>query len=90
MYNVNLHKDPYGLGHGILVSGSVTLTDLNGFCYYPIQECSSTIVMENIENGSALNNVFIAGIPIFARITEITQSYGIAILYYSQVNAYQC
>lgn len=77
---VDIAKHPFGLGGGIVLSGSIQ-TSIEGFVYYPIQTTSAKLVISNLINGSNFSASFTAGIPIYGAITEVTQSSGIAILY---------
>jgi zinc transporter ZupT len=84
---VDLQKDPYGLGTGILLSGSITLGSLVGYCYYPIATSTAVLVTPNISgSGTGISQSFSAGVPIYAYITQVSQSNGYAILYNSQEN----
>lgn len=77
---VDISKHPFGLGGGIILSGSVQV-QVKGFVYYPLQTTSAKLVISNLTNGSNFSASFTAGIPIYGYITEVTQSSGIAILY---------
>jgi hypothetical protein len=77
---VDIAKHPFGLGGGIIISGSAQIS-LKGFVYYPIQTTSAKLVINNLQNGNNFSSSFTAGIPIYGAITEVTQSSGIAIVY---------
>ena len=77
---IDIAKHPFGLGGGIILSGSITRS-LEGFVYYPIQETTATLRIPNLTNGGSLSATFIAGLPIYGAITAVTQSSGIAIVY---------
>jgi hypothetical protein len=77
---IDIAKHPFGLAGGIVLSGSVTRS-LEGFVYYPIQETTATLNIANLTNGGRLSSTFLAGLPIYGIITEVTQSSGIAIVY---------
>lgn len=83
-YNVDLQKDAFGLGAGVLLSGSITVGNLNGFCYYPIKASTAILVESNISGSTQLSQSWDAGIPIYAYITAVSQSSGYAILYQAQ------
>lgn len=78
---VDIAKQPFGLGGGMLLNGAVTVA-VQGYCYYPLSGSSAAINLSNIDSGSTISAVFIAGIPIFGSITAVTQSAGLAIVYY--------
>ena len=82
---IDIAKHPFGLGGGIILSGSVQISG-QGFVYYPIQSTIAKLVISNLTNGSSLSTSFSAGIPIYGAITEVTQSSGIAILYSGSVS----
>lgn len=77
---IDIAKHPFGLGGGVIISGSVSM-QVKGFVYYPIQNTNATLVISNLANGNNLSASFSAGIPIYGYITEVTQSSGIAIVY---------
>ena len=77
---VDIAKHPFGLGGGIIVSGSAQISG-EWFIYYPIQTSIANLKIPNLTNGTNFTSSFYAGIPIYGTITEITQSSGLAILY---------
>ena len=77
---IDIAKHPYGLGGGLVISGSVQVSG-EWFVYYPIQTSEANLVIPNLENGLNLTASFFPGIPIYGAITEVTQSSGLAILY---------
>lgn len=77
---IDINKSPYGQSGGIYISGSVSSSIVNGYCFYPLMSCSINIKTSNIESGSSLNGVFT--VPIYANITSVTQSSGISLIYY--------
>lgn len=85
---IDLQKDPFGLGQGILFSGSMTLGNLQGFCYYPLKASTAVLVESNISGSTSLSQSWDAGIPIYAHITAVSQSSGYAILYQSSYTPY--
>jgi hypothetical protein len=92
---VELNVHPYGLGGGIVLSGSVSagpFTDV--FQYYPLTNTTATIKMNMLYSGSATSNStasFIltssAGVPVYGPITAVTQSSGIGVVYRGVVTA---
>jgi len=79
---IDLQKNPFGLGGGIYMSGSITSPEGHYFCYCPIQpSCNINLKTTNITNGSSISGIY--SIPIFASITCVTQSSGEGILYYA-------
>lgn len=82
---LDISKEPFGLGGGVLLSGNKQL-DIEGYCYYPLSGSSAAINFSNIDSGSTVSATFIAGIPVFGRITAVTQSDGLAIVYYGAPN----
>ena len=77
---IDISKHPFGLGGGVILSGSVQM-QVKGFVYYPLQTTSAKLVIPNLTNGNSLSASFTAGIPVYGAITEVTQSSGIAIIY---------
>ena len=77
---LDISKQPYGLGGGKLLSGAVTV-DVEGYCYYPLSGSVATLNFTNIDNGP-ISATFIPGIPVFGHITSVTQSAGLAVVYY--------
>ena len=78
-------KDAYGLNGGAILSGSVQ-TKTDAFWYYPVTNTVATIKFSNM-SGSAATTVFsnipmTAGNGVYGAITEVTQSSGVAMLYY--------
>jgi hypothetical protein len=87
--NLDLIKDPYGLGTGILLSGSISIPTSGSFCYYPLLESVANIKTANIVSASnGISGTWTPGIPLYAHITEVTQSSGYAILYDSRFNSW--
>ena len=91
---VELNVHPYGLGGGIVLSGSVTagpFTDV--FQYYPLTATQATVVMNMAFSGSTTNATSsfaltsTAGVPVYGPITAVTQSTGIGIVYRGVVTA---
>jgi hypothetical protein len=78
---LDISKHPYGLDGGYLLNGNVQVA-VEGYCYYPLSNSGATLRFSNIENGTAVNSTFTAGIPVFGHITAVTQSSGLAIVYY--------
>jgi len=85
MANVYTDINPYGLAGGIYLSGSMTVTGSGAFffTYYPIANSVANIVTKNIISGSAITGSFTAGIPIYGQITAVTQSSGLAFVYWA-------
>jgi hypothetical protein len=77
---VDIAKHPYGLGGGIILSGSVQMK-VEGFIYYPLATSEVTLKMPNLTNGESFTNTFTAGLPMYGYITEVTQSSGLAVIY---------
>tara|TARA_B110000971_G_C19510164_1_gene277094 strand:+ start:77 stop:349 length:273 start_codon:yes stop_codon:yes gene_type:complete len=77
---IDIAKHPFGLGGGIIISGSAQISG-KFFVYYPIQTSVASLKLPNLVNGSNLSSSFFAGVPIYGAITEVTQSSGLAILY---------
>jgi hypothetical protein len=74
-------KSPYGLNGGLFLSGSVSKS-VDGFWYYPITASVARITLSNIDSGSAVSASFSGGVGLYGKITSVTQSEGIAIVYY--------
>ena len=77
---VDIAKHPFGLGGGIIISGSAQVSG-KFFIYYPIQTSTANLKIPNLVNGTNFSASFFPGIPIYGAITEVTQSSGFAILY---------
>jgi hypothetical protein len=77
---IDIAKHPFGLGGGIVVSGSAQIAG-EWFAFYPIQTSVANLKIINLTNGENLSSSFFAGVPIYGAITEMTQSSGLAILY---------
>tara|TARA_R110000782_G_scaffold250675_2_gene338012 strand:- start:334 stop:606 length:273 start_codon:yes stop_codon:yes gene_type:complete len=77
---IDVAKHPFGLGGGTIISGAAQISG-EWFIYYPLQTSIASLKLPNLENGSNLSSTFLAGIPIYGAITEVTQSSGLAILY---------
>jgi hypothetical protein len=77
------NTSPFGLGGGVYISGSATISGSGGyfFVYYPIQTSVANIKFTNMTSGSAVTGSFSAGIPLYGQISAVTQSSGIAFLY---------
>lgn len=91
---VELNVHPYGLGGGLVISGSITtgpFTDV--FQYYPLTATVATLNINMPFSGSVNNATSSfsvttsAGVPVYGPITQVTQSSGIAILYKGVVTA---
>ena len=82
--NVDLIKDPYGLGTVFLASGSINLSVDPSFCYYPLQASTAILNVSNVSGSTTLSASFTAGIPIYACITAVSQSSGYALIYSSR------
>jgi len=78
---LDIAKEPFGLSGGILLSGAKQLT-VEGYCYYPLSSSAAVVNFSNLDSGSAVSATFMAGIPVFGAITAVTQSAGLAIVYY--------
>lgn len=75
---IDINRAPYGMTGGTVLSGSVnTLAD--AFWYYPITATFALINMANVSG--SISSSFSAGIGVWGRITSVSQSSGIAILY---------
>jgi hypothetical protein len=72
-------KDPYGLGGGAILSGSVS-SSCDAFWYYPVTTTVATVKFANL-SGSSITTTFTAGNGVYGNISEVTQSSGIAIVY---------
>jgi len=92
---VELNVHPYGLGGGIVLSGSATMAFTDAFQYYPITTCNATLVMSMPQTGSlgssiataSFGTTFTVGVPVYGPITQVTQSSGLAIIYKGVVTA---
>ncbi len=78
---INQFSNPFGLGGGIYLSGSISASVAYSFVYYPITTTVANIKMNNITNGASITGSFSPGIPIYGTITQVTQSSGIAFVY---------
>ena len=76
-------RSEFGLTGGTLLSGSSSATFAAAFCYYPLVNSTANIATDNIINGANINDTFIAGIPVYGSITQVTQTDGLAIVYHA-------
>jgi hypothetical protein len=73
-------KDPYGLGGGSILSGSIS-TACDSYWFYSVTSGTiATIKFSNL-SGSQITATFGAGQSIYGNITSVTQSAGLSILY---------
>ncbi len=81
---IELQKDPYGLGGGILISGSInkTMSGSGAWCYYPLETSTAIVNTSNIISGSAITFSGSLGAPLYGDITAVSQSSGVAIVYF--------
>ena len=86
---VELNVHPYGLGGGLILSGSITTSFTDAFQYYPITATSATLKITMPITGSFAsattasigNTAWPVGVPVYGPITEVSQSSGLAIIY---------
>lgn len=81
---IELTRDPYGLNGGLLISGSInkTMSGSAAYCYYPLMTSTAIIKTANIISGSSIEFSGSLGAPLYADITEVSQSSGMAIVYF--------
>ena len=79
---VDIAKHGVGLGGGQILSGSRQIAfNGNVYRYRPITATVADIKFNDL-SGSFGSNTIAAGIDVYGGITEVTQSSGVAIIYY--------
>jgi len=76
---VDPYKDAYGLNGGTVISGSQTVA-VDGYVFYPLIDTTAEVNFPSLTSGS-FSATFVAGIPVYGNITEVTQSSGLSIVY---------
>ncbi len=75
---IDINRGPYGMNGGTVLSGAVnTLAD--AFWYYPVVASTALITLANVSGSVSAS--FSPGVGVWGRITSVSQSSGLAILY---------
>ena len=79
---IDLSKHGVGLGGGQIISGSRQVSfNGNVYRYRPITTTVADIKFSDI-SGSFGSNTIAAGVDVYGGITQVTQSSGVAMIYY--------